>query len=210
MTRRYYILAGMKRLLIILLALAAFFAWRDWNQREITHPPGIVVPERPRQAILAGVEPLDVDGYQLTRRARFQIRARVLSRENYRWGGEADLSPIDLALGWGVMSDQAVLDRIDVTQGSRWYFTRYELPPPIPDREIIRHSGNMHMVPAGRGVLRELKRVRQGDIIRAQGYLVDVDHDSGFYWRTSLRRDDTGGGSCEIFYLEQFEIEPRS
>jgi hypothetical protein len=200
----------MRRLLIILLVLGAFAAWRDWHQREIVHPPGILVPEAPRQVLLAGLEPLDFGGYQLTRRASFQVRARVLSRENYRWGGEADLSPIDLALGWGVMSDQAVLDRIDISQGSRWYFTRYELPPPIPDREIIRHSGNMHMVPAGPAVLRELEKVRAGDIIRGRGYLVDVDHDSGFYWRTSLRRDDTGGGSCEIFYLEQFEIEPRS
>ena len=60
MTRRYYILAGMKRLLIILLALAAFAAWRDWSQREVIHPPGIVVPERPRQEMLAAVEPLDL------------------------------------------------------------------------------------------------------------------------------------------------------
>ena len=143
MTRRYYILAGMKRLLIILLALAAFAAWRDWSQREVIHPPGIVVPERPRQEMLAAVEPLDLGGYQLTRRARFQIRARVLSRENYRWDGEADLAPVDLALGWGVMSDQAVLDRIEISQGSRWYFTRYELPAPIPDREIVDAANSL-------------------------------------------------------------------
>jgi hypothetical protein len=200
----------MKRLLFIVLILAAFAAWRDWSQREIVHPPGIVVAQQPRQEVLARAESMNIDGYEVTRRARFELRARVLSRENYYLGSEADLSPIDLALGWGSMSDQAVLDRIEVTQGSRWYFTRYALPPPIPEREIIRHSGNMHMVPADSGVLRELKRVRQGDIVRARGYLVDVDHASGFYWRTSLSRNDTGGGSCEIFYLERFEIEPRS
>jgi hypothetical protein len=210
MARRYYILAEMKRLLLILLALAAVLAWREWRHSEIVHPPGILVTERPRQSDLARAAALELEGYRLTRRARFEIRARVLSRRDYRWGDEADLAPVDLALGWGVMSDQAVLDRIEITQGGRWYFTRYQLPAPVPDRDIIRHSGNMHMVPASRSVLRELKKVRRGDIVRARGYLVDVDGASGFRWRTSLSRNDTGGGSCEIFYLEQFEIEVRS
>jgi hypothetical protein len=38
---------------------------------------------------------------------------------------------------------------------------------------------------------------------------VDIDHPSGWHWRTSLSRKDTGGGSCEIVYLEDFEIEAR-
>jgi hypothetical protein len=134
----------------------------------------------------------------------------VLSRENYHLGDEAELSPVDLALGWGVMSDQAVLDRIDITQGGRWYFTRYEYPAPISDAQIIRNSGNVHVVPANEWVRDRLGDVRVGDLLQARGYLVDVDRDDGFYWRTSLRRDDTGGGSCEIFYVEQIHIEPRS
>lgn len=205
----YYILPGMKKALFILLAIAAFSAWRDWSSRDIVHPPGVLVPEYPRQAQAGRSAPFEIGDYRLTPRAAFDIRARVLSRENYHWGSEADLSPVDLALGWGVMSDQAVLDHIEITQGSRWYFTRYQLPAPIPDREMIRHSGNMHMVPADAYVLRQLKSIRRGDLVRAKGYLVDVDHANGFRWRTSLSRDDTGGGSCEIFYLEQLQIESR-
>jgi hypothetical protein len=45
--------------------------------------------------------------------------------------------------------------------------------------------------------------------LRLQGLLVDVDHPSGWRWRTSLSRDDTGGGSCEIVYLQEIEIETR-
>jgi len=51
--------------------------------------------------------------------------------------------------------------------------------------------------------------VRVGDIVRLRGKLVDIDHPSGWHWRSSLRRDDTGGGSCEIVYLEDIEIEAR-
>jgi hypothetical protein len=60
----------------------------------------------------------------------------------------------------------------------------------------------MHMIPANSEVERELKRLRRGDVIRIQGHLVDVDHDSGWRWRTSMTRADTGQGACEIIYVE--------
>ena len=205
----YYILPRKKRALYLILAIAAVLAWRDWQQRAVVHPPGVLVPEVPRQLAEPSAPALEFEGYRLTPRAGFDIRARVLSREDYRWGEEAKLSPVDLALGWGVMSDQSVLDRIEVSQGGRWYFTRFDLPAPIPDRDIIRHSGNMHMIPADAYVRRQLKRIRRGDVVHASGMLVDIDHPSGFRWRTSLSREDTGGGSCEIFYLEQLLIEER-
>ena len=200
----------MRKSLLFMLFVLLILAVRQWESRPIAHPPGVLVPELPRQEDLADSGPLRVDAFTLTPRANFRIRARVLSREDYYLGDEADLSPVDLALGWGVMSDQAVLDRIDISQGGRWYFTRYEHPAPISDAQIIRNSGNLHMVPANDWVRDRLDEVRVGDLVQARGYLVDVDRDDGFYWRTSLRRDDTGGGSCEIFYVEQIHIEPRS
>ena len=114
----------MKNILLVLLFLLILLAWRDWQGRDITHPPGVLVPETPLQTAPERTEPLLAGEYQLTPRAGFNIRARVLSRENYYLGAEADLAPVDLALGWGPMSDQAVLDRISISQGSRWYFTR--------------------------------------------------------------------------------------
>ena len=66
------------------------------------------------------------------------------------------------------------------------------------------------MIPASNGVAGRLKKIRRGDIVRIRGFLVDVDHDSGFFWRTSLSRDDTGNGSCEILYVDWIEIEMRN
>ncbi len=198
-----------KKILLIVLVLLVGMAYRDWSMREIQHAPGVLVAAAPKQKNVRGLSLLAIDGYELTPRAVLKIRARVLSREDYRLGTEADLSPLDLALGWGVMSDQAVLDRIEISQGSRWYYTRYDLPAPVSDQAIIQHSGNMHMIPAQKRISKKLKGVRVGDIVRLKGMLVDVDHPSGWHWRTSLSRGDTGGGSCEIVYLEEIEIEAR-
>ena len=199
----------LKKILIVVLLLLAGMAYRDWSSREIEYPPGVLVSELPRQIDVNGLATVTLDEYELTSRAEFEIRARVLSRKNYSWGSEADLSPVDLALGWGVMSDQAVIDQIEISQSSRWYYTRYQLPAPISDAEIIQNSGNMHIIPAQSRIEKKLKQVRVGDIVRLRGRLVDIDHPSGWHWRTSLSRDDTGGGSCEIVYLEDIEIEAR-
>lgn len=199
----------MKNTFYLLLAVLAVLLIRNWEGRDIVHPPGVLVPETPRQLNLAEPRPFPVDEFTVTPRAEFGIRARVLSRENYYMGEESNLSPVDLALGWGVMSDQAVLDRIDISQGGRWYFTRYDHPAPISDQQIIGHSGNLHMIPANDWVEGKLEDIRVGDLIQAQGYLVDVSRGDGFHWNTSRTRNDTGNGSCEIFYVEQIFLEPR-
>lgn len=197
----------MKNVLYICLVLLALLAWRDWSHRDIEYSPGVLIPEQPVQETIKDEHPIQLEDFSLTRRAEFSLRARVLSSEAYWFGDEADLSPVDLALGWGVMSDQEVLDRITITQATRWYFTRYKLPAPISDAEIIRNSSNMHIIPADRRIRKKVTNVRRGSILLLKGFLVDVDATSGFTWRTSLRRDDTGNGSCEIFYVTDAYIE---
>ncbi len=195
-----------RRIFILSVVVLGYLIVRDWDTKPIVHPPGLLVIEKPIQV---DMQPslFMLDDYQLTRRASFEIRARVLSTEPYYLHRESDLSPLDLALGWGVMSDQAVLDRIDISQSGRWYRTRYELPPPVPEQQIISSSSNMHMIPARVDIDRSLKALRPGDVIILRGYLVDVDHDSGWFWRTSMSRTDTGNGACEIVYVESLIVE---
>lgn len=191
------------------LAILVLWMARDFARRDIDHPPGALVPGRPVQSEIPPGEDIVLDQYRLERRAAFGMDGRVLSSRRYRFGREADLSPIDLALGWGPMSDQAILDQIEISQGNRWYFTRYEFPAPLPDADIIRHSANMHMIPAEPWVEDELLALRVGDVVRLDGYLVDVRSADGFTWRTSLTREDTGDGSCELFLVTGVRRAPR-
>jgi hypothetical protein len=197
-------MAGRIFILSVVALCVLFFLDRD--QQPLVHPPGVLVAEKPVQVDL---QPslFTFDDYQLTRRARFEMRARVLSIEPYYMKRESDLSPLDLALGWGVMSDQAVLDQIDISQGGRWYHTRYQLPSPAPEQQISASSSNMHMIPATRSIARQLKNLRVGDVIKLAGLLVDADHESGWFWRTSMSRTDTGAGACEIVFVEALSVE---
>jgi hypothetical protein len=72
------------------------------------------------------------------------------------------------------MSDESVLDFINISQSGRWY--RWSTKNfPIPRREIETHSANMHMIPENKLVESMLGRVRIGDIVELSGSLVRVD-----------------------------------
>lgn len=171
-------------------------------------------PLQPESGVLAAGAPVQVDldhGAQLQRgdvtlttRAHFDITARVLSRKDYSQGTDGELVPLDLALGWGRMSDSAVLDRIDIRQSGRFYYWHVENFP-IPRREIETSSANMHMIPADPDVKRQLEQVRTGELVHLEGFLVDASRPGGWHWNSSLSRDDTGAGACELVYVERVD-----
>lgn len=190
---------------LLAVALIAVGTWQYWDNREIEQADGVLVREQPKQVGLDTNKTISLNGYTLSPQAYFDISARVLSRKNYYLGREADLSPVDFALGWGQMSDQRILDKFEISQSNRFYFWRLN-DYPIARKEIIRSSANMHMIPATKFVEEGLRAVRKGHIIRIKGFLVNVDASDGWRWRTSTRRDDTGNGACELIWVEEVEV----
>jgi hypothetical protein len=190
----------------LLLLPVALGLWNYWQGRPVTHPPGILVHAAPVEEALATAPPdLAKPGYQITPLESFSLEARVLGRERYRFDRAADLSPVDLALGWGPMSDQAVLERIDISQSGRFYFWHVDQFP-IPRHEIETNSANMHMIPATREVERQLLNLRPGQLVTLNGYLVEVHAADGWRWRSSLTREDTGAGACELVWVEKLDV----
>ena len=180
--------------------------WLLWPEAEIVHGPGVVAPQPPRQVEQSG-EAFPFKDFLLKPLADFEVEARVLSREGYRFGREAELSPLDLALGWGRMSDESVLSEVSISQGGRFYHWRVD-EFPIPRHEIETHSANMHLIPADRVVENILDKVRPGHVVRLRGRLVNASANDGWRWNSSLTRDDTGAGACELLYVEAAQIVP--
>jgi hypothetical protein len=171
-------------------------------------PPRVARGNAPLQTpVPPGLAPFRLQAAELRPLAGFSIEARVLSREDYLAGREAELSPTDLALGWGPMREDAVLDRLDIGQSNRWYHYRWRGEPPLPPRDIARSSANMHLVPADAGVAAALARIAAGDAVRIDGWLVEAVAADGWRWRSSTSREDTGGGACELIYVCGIALE---
>lgn len=70
-------------------------------------------------------------------------------------------------------------------------------------------AANTHVIPADDAVRAELFELKSGDVVRLTGQLVEVTGPKGFTMRSSLRRDDSGDGACEVLYVRGVEREPR-
>ena len=141
--------------------------------------------------------------------ALFTIEARVLGVQHYSGDPGGDLAPYDLVLGWGKMSDTAVLEKLDISQSGRFFHWRYwGEKPPVPEEAINRQSANIHIIPEDDTILGRIKSLRKGSLVRMSGYLVEATHPQGSEpWSTSLSRDDTGKGACEIFYVRTLVVK---
>jgi len=192
-----------KRVFVFAVVFLGIYFW--WGHRPITYGHGVMAPYSPRQVDHAGGAPFPYKGYTITPLADFQVKARVLSAKRYSYGREAELSPLDLALGWGPMSDERVLDKLQISQSGRFYsWWANELP--LPENRITVFSANMHMLPATTEVRKSLKKVRKGHIVKFAGSLVRVDAADGWHWTSSLTRKDSGAGACEMVWVEDFAI----
>ena len=187
---------------VALLALT-FFGFTYWYfHRPIVYPPGVLVSSEPQQVDLTGeTPPIEYRDFHLQPLAQFSIDARVLHRKVYRYDKQSALVPVDLALGWGPMSDQAVLDQIKISQSMRFYWYEYQTPP-IPKDQIISHSTNLHVIPATPAVASFCKSLRQGELVHLDGELVEATGPEIGTWRSSLSRTDTGNGACELMLVE--------
>ena len=177
----------MKRLLMYSLITGSVWFYMSRPSPPVVEagPPAVELQpssedDPPLQRDLESASVFQVNGYQLHTLQAFALKARVLSVEPYRIGREADLSPIDIAFGWGRMSDPTISDKLSISQSGRWYHWRYSDEPPIPRREIETSSANMHMIPASREVADALRAVKRGELVSLRGYLVEATTKGGW------------------------------
>jgi len=199
---------SMKKIIILLLIAGA--AWKFYNYTgSVSLGPGIMAGEVPQQERLSSPISHILDDYIINEISTFNIKAKVLAKKNYHTGRESDLSPTDLALGWGNMSDESILEQIEISQSGRFYYWNVESFP-IPRKEIETHSANMHLIPADKSVEREIGKIRNGDIIEISGSLVNVTaQDDNWRWKSSQTRNDTGMGACELILVKSLYIVTR-
>ena len=188
-----------KWLIVVAIGLGLWCYW---------HAPNSGIQNSAHYQLVDGVH--QFDGFSMTNLQPYEGEFRVLSKENYSFGREAELSPVDFALGWGKMKDPQVYKQLSIRQSNRWYYWRYENSPPIPVNEISSQSANTHLIPANKEIAKQLAKIDPDNLIYLKGQLVEVKSEDGWMWRSSLSRDDTGNGACELMLVEEVRILARS
>ena len=188
----------MKKLLALLaLVVGTWFYFHD----EPADWRGIPAAHDPSQSTASLPAAFEHDGYTLQPLAAYRVTAVVLSRSRYRNDRGAELAPVDLALGWGPMSVAEVINDLSISQSGRWYEYSWQNEPPLEPSSIAQHSANTHCLPASSEVRKILLAVKRHELVTLSGFLVEVARPDGYQWRSSLTRNDTGGGSCEVLWV---------
>ena len=194
----------MRRHPVLTAALLLYIAWGAWNwitHRPLHPPDGVLAADEPLQTAVPSGDKLRIGRWTLTIRANYQVTARILGREPYHFDALSGLIPEDFVLGWGPMSDNQVLRTMDISQSNRFYYWRVTGALPVPRDSIIAHSANTHVIPRNSMVAKLLSGLRQGQIVTLSGDLVDGVRDDGMSIRTSMVRNDSGAGACEVFLV---------
>ncbi len=168
----------------------------------------------PVQTMLPYKLVLTVNGFTVKEVASFVITGRILNTDHCWVTPASDLSSTDLALGWDFMADKRVIRQISFVQARRFLY----LNPPetlyryFPNKQIVDNKqffssfDNIHTIPANDGIRNILKSLHRNQIVTLKGALVYVSHPGLMDWNSSLSREDTGDGACEIMYVENVQI----
>lgn len=188
----------MKKIVLFVAGIVAFWfyfhdAAGNWA--------GIPAAESPQQSASALPRAFPHGDYVVTPLASYNVTAVVLGRSRYRNDRDASIAPVDLALGWGPMSISGVINDLKISQSGRWYDYSWQNEPPLEPAAIALHSANTHCLPANAEVRERLLKVKRHELVTLQGYLVELSGPDGYRWRSSLVRDDTRGGSCEVMWI---------
>ncbi len=189
---------------ILFCAGLAALLWYWWYE-----PParwkGMPAAQSPVQASGSLPAPFQQGDFRITPLASYRITAVVMGADRYRFDPGAKISPLDLALAWGPMSVAGVLNELSVSQSGRFYEYRWKDEPPLDPELINRNSANTHCIPANDAIRQQLLAIRRHDLVTLQGLLVEVNFPEGGRWRSSLTRDDTRGGACELMWVTAVE-----
>ena len=204
---------------VVLLVLAAvvglvsfYFVYRNGTRRSISGLPD------PVQTQAEGGTSMSVDGYDIdiTFKYAYSVDALVVHTKDYSGGSKINdqISPVDLGLAWGTVA--ATNEDIDYhwDQSGRWIYweidTGSEIARAGGKDQLNSHCSNNHIIPATSDVEKTVTKMRRGDHVKLEGYLVDVygkkPDGTWFSWNSSTSRTDTGNGACEVFYVTSATI----
>lgn len=126
----------------------------------------------------------------------------------------------DIGLAWGKLGEKSFYKKYftsfsqknEIT-GARvlWTKSKTNNIPGVSEQYKESHFSHTHVIPANRNVMAALVHIKVWDKVELEGELVniklsDLKHGREYSANTSMTRDDTGMGACEIMYVTKVRI----
>ncbi len=199
---------------ILIFLILSFLSGCDRPKVTGIEPDEIDTSQDPTQMPYKADETITMqvkNGYfTITPVAEYKISGVVVGKGTYSSDWDGEIAPVDLAIAWGKLADPESNRYVTYIQGYRWYFYQYKPGSPFDHSYILSHASNNHIIPANENIRRAVKAVKRKNKVVLEGFLVNL---KGIYkerpvtWNTSLSRIDSGGGSCELFYVWKVRID---
>lgn len=197
----------------LFLAIGASFwsvGFRPPMSYQFRHPDGMLAPDSAVQSAPVTTQSWQKLGHNIQPLASFYVRGRVLMNIPYAknaspsefWAKHVELSPLDLVVTWGPLSDSAELRKFHFSHGYRVVY----LSP--RDTQALRDAGHylshIHAIPATDSIRNLLESFGPEDVVILSGSLVSVTAPGRQPWTSSLSREDN---KCEIFWIDNAQKE---
>ncbi len=169
----------------ILLGIVAFSGFYIWSVFPVNHGPGELSQSKPKLERLTWEKPFQFKDATIVPLRKISGEVRILEKKRYFLDNKREYSPLDVLVGWKALSDERNLDHIHFSLGDRYFeykFTR----PPLPVNEILSQIDLWHLVPSNEEIDTQIKRLRKGNVISIEGYLVDIEPETKYAWRSEL------------------------
>ena len=186
----------------------------------------------PIQNMLDNAKYMKVNGekykYVIQPQAEYSLSGLVVAKNNNFWFRDVmrsefdDVFLIDLGIAWGELASKPK------ELHKHWKFKstktlgqarqlQWRAKPPYNNtywdlNYVSSHVSHTHIIPANANVMGALLKVKKNDIVKIDGYLVDIYNGKGkTLGKSSLSRTDTdatsrGYGACEEMYAKQVQI----
>lgn len=202
-----------KGLAVVLLMCAVVFVL-SWRKKTQLPPLAEIVPVLKEDPVQTETERksfnLDYRGkkYRIDPQAEYEIWGLVVSHNNVNSMGDiyhdADAVDIkDIALIWGTNVSSAEYLKVEFSSNCYVVNWRYPRGTKFDNYKIA----NNHLLSGDAKARKVIQSAKVGDQIRLKGMLVNYTSPTMRGVRkTSLTRNDTDMGACEVIYVEEAEI----
>tara|TARA_R110000868_G_scaffold304437_23_gene565437 strand:- start:847 stop:1431 length:585 start_codon:yes stop_codon:yes gene_type:complete len=190
----------------ILLGIIAFSGFYVWTVFPIHHGPGEITPNKPKLERVSWEKPFQFKDAKVIPLRKIIGEVRVIEKKRYFFDNKRHYSPADVLVGWKALSDERNLDHIHFSLDDR-YFEYEFIKPPLPVKEILSQIDLWHLVPSNEVVDTQIKKLRKGSVISVEGYIIDLEPETKYAWRSELISPKNQNFKNTIIWITELKVK---